>query len=341
MTKHFHILLAGVALLSSLPLVSRAQPRSLVVMSYNVENLFFPDDDPDKRDDDFTAEGAYNWTLAKFRQKCYNLASVIVSCNGWSLPDVVGLCEVEGPAAAEQFTDYMFRHSVVRYEPICFPTPDVRGVATALLYNPNTVVVESAYPINVSRPSEISDSNLVTRDVLYVRVRPRFSETRFHFFVNHWPSKMNAKWKQEHVARRVRQVADNILAEDSTSRIVMLGDFNSYANEHSLSETLGARTLCDTCRYRNLSGDVTRKSYKYKGHWDTLDHIIVTPAVCQYGRPYFRVVNVPELKMLEEDARNSGDKPRRTFIGPRFNETPEAAIGFSDHLPVMAILPFY
>ena len=84
---------------------------------------------------------------------------------------------------------------------------------------------------------------------------------------------------------------------------------------------------------RNLSADTRDYSYKYRGHWSTIDHVIVTPGVCEKGRPEFSVVRLPEL--LEPDDRNTGDKPYRTYNGRKFNVGANGEGGYSDHLPVM------
>lgn len=45
---------------------------------YNLENLWDTEDDPNNRgDDDFTPDGQYNWTEAKYQQKLKNIAKVI------------------------------------------------------------------------------------------------------------------------------------------------------------------------------------------------------------------------------------------------------------------------
>ena len=311
---------------------------TLVVMSYNVENLFDPDDNPLKNDDDFTPDGSYHWNESRFRKKAAQLTQVILSANGWHTPDVVGLCEVEGPdstglSAADLLVKYgSLSTQTVHYKPVCFPTPDHRGIATALIYNDDTLE-----PITLTNIYMSSDSlELYTRDILYAKMRTRRGGAVFHFLVNHWPSKFGGAERtiplRRFVALKTRHICDSILATDSEARIVLMGDFNDVASEPSLSDDLGAKTLCDTCLLRNLSADTPDFSYKYRGVWSTIDHIIVSPAVCAKGRPLFSVVKRDFL--LEPDDRNTGLKPKRTYIGRRYNE------GVSDHLPVMAKIAY-
>jgi len=39
------------------------------IMFYNVENLFYPTNDPLKNDDEFTEEGMRHWTFWRYNEK--------------------------------------------------------------------------------------------------------------------------------------------------------------------------------------------------------------------------------------------------------------------------------
>lgn len=317
--------------------------KQLVVMSYNVENFFNPEDDPNKNDDDFSPNGSYRWTEDRMRAKALRLSKAIVSANGWDLPDVVGLCEVEGPGRDEKGNAQMSGAELLvrygnmdkgslNYVPVCLPSPDKRGIATAMIYNANTMT-----PISF-RNIQVSDTSFITRDVLYAVMTERKTNQTFHFLVNHWPSKMGGAKTQGRrmaVAKRVRAVCDSILSTNADANIVLLGDFNDEAHEPSVSEWLGAKSKCDTAALRNLSSDCLpdMHSYKYHGKWSTIDHIIVSAGVCKYGRPAFSVAALPFL--LEPDDRNTGYKPFRTYLGKKFNAGQDGRGGYSDHLPVL------
>ena len=64
-------------------------------MFYNVENLFDCKDDSLKNDAEYLPEAKKRWDNYKYQQKVKYLAKVILAANGWNLPDVIGLCEVE------------------------------------------------------------------------------------------------------------------------------------------------------------------------------------------------------------------------------------------------------
>lgn len=319
----FTILLITISVVAS-----ASESDTLIIMSYNLENFFHPEDDPEKSDEAFTPEGTNHWTMSRARTKAAKVARVIVSVNNWNNPQIVGLCEVEGPQAAEFLVkEGELTTDNVHYNVICYPTPDNRGIAPAMLYNPNEVKIISSYPISMSLP----EKDFFTRDVLYAKIS--FHNNIFHVLVNHWPSKyggeMESMWKRDYVAKQTRSVCDSIVATDASAAIVLLGDFNDVASSDALVKEFGAES--NNTDYINLSSDTDKQSYKYQGEWGTIDHIIVSKSLCDVERPKFSVCDLPFL--LEADTRFMGYKPYRTFVGQKFNN------GYSDHLPVMIKIP--
>lgn len=295
---------------------------TLVIMSYNIENYFHSDDDPDKNDDDFTADGRFNWTEARMTEKAERIKKVIMAANGWNTPAMVGLCEIEGQKAV----DYLLEASGLKkiYKSICYPTPDKRGIDIALLYDDTKVELLSTKNICVSLP----DSDLYTRDILYVKIK--YAKQTFHVMMNHWPSKRGSgeesSWRREHAAQIARTTCDSINnAERGKANIILLGDFNDQANSKALTDVLGATKEGNP--YINLSGDVENASYKYNGIWGTIDHIIVSPEMCKTGRPQYKVIDLPFIR--ETDELYGGYKPLRTYGGRKYLH------GYSDHFPVM------
>lgn len=289
---------------------------TLTIASYNIENYFDVTDDTLKNDDDFTSDGYYRWTTGRAKMKALQLRKVLLSIRSISAPQIVGLCEVEGAKA----TDLLLRLSgmyKLGYDYVCFPTPDERGVATALLYNKYEIDTISTRAIYVSN----SELGLATRNITYAKLL-WLQEDTLHVLVNHWPSNYSgagaAAKKRDFVAHRARATVDSIFASDAEAKVVLLGDFNVPANDEVLSKTLCKEDLI------NLSPLSKEQSYKYQGKWQTIDHIIVSKNM---EIDNFHVGNFPFL--LEADSRG-GKKPFRTYIGMRYNG------GVSDHLPVFA-----
>ena len=91
MTRTLTILICVLAFLSH-PV--NAQP-GFRVMSYNVENLFDTEDNPDKNDNDFLPSGNHHWTRGRYYHKLQQIAKVISAAGEWDTPALIGLCEVE------------------------------------------------------------------------------------------------------------------------------------------------------------------------------------------------------------------------------------------------------
>ncbi len=294
---------------------------TLVIMSYNIENFFHADDDSTKNDEAFTPDGDYHWNIYRMNEKADRIKKVITAANGWNWPSIVGLCEIEGQKAV----DYLLSSSGLGkiYKGISYPTPDRRGIAVAMLYDPIKINVIESRPINVSVP----DSSFFTRYILYAKFI--FNSDTFHIMVNHWPSKYGGAtesiWKREHVATHARHICDSISSVNSKANIILIGDFNDTAEAPAISQVLGAKRT--DAPYINLSSDTEKSSYKYKGVWGTIDHIIVSPALCYPTRPQFSVCDLWFVR--EDDERYGGYKPFRTYIGLKYQS------GYSDHFPVM------
>ena len=299
-----------------------AKADTFVVMSYNVENFFHCQDDSLKNDDDFTPDGAYHWNYTKMEEKAQRIKKVIMAANGHNYPAVVGLCEVEGLKAVNYLL-YQSGLNQCGYKALCYPTPDRRGIAVAMLYDANRVTLIDSKAINVS----IADSSFLTRDVLYAKLQ--FETDTFHVFVNHWPSKYGGVnetiWKREHVARQLRSFCDSITSADAQAKMILVGDFNDTAEAPAIADVFGAKS--EGTDYINLSGDTESSSYKYRGDWGTIDHIIVSKNLCNVNRPLFKVCNLWFIE--ENDDRFGGLKPFRTYIGQEYHG------GFSDHFPVL------
>ena len=135
-------------------------------------------------------------------------------------------------------------------------------------------------------------------------------------FVVHLPSKRGgarASDSRREAATGVLQAAvDSLLADDPASRIVVMGDFNN--TDPSVGGLAPPPFAGEPARPGTL---------RYHGRWERIDHFFLSPATkgaMQIFAPGF---------LLEPDAAWLGDKPRRTYVGPRYHG------GLSDHLPIL------
>lgn len=315
-----------------IPAVSVLAQSRFRVMTYNVENLFDTRNDTLKNDNEFLPEGERKWDSRKYWDKLQKIAKVIAAVGEEQLPDLVALCEVENDSCLTDLT----QRSVLRragYRYVMTQSRDARGVDVALLYQParfRPLLVEN---IDV-HPEEIGQKP--TRDILHVTGLLQSSDT-LDVYVCHMPSRGGGKEETEpfriHTASMLRTSVDVILKERKLPRVLIMGDFNDYPHDRSLSQVLKAQrpaegkgTLSPNDLY-NLSDEIKPGTYRYQGEWNTLDHLIVTGNML----PARGRVFMPEW-LLEKDNTYGGYKPFRTYQGPRYLG------GYSDHLPVFADL---
>lgn len=307
------------------------------IMFYNVENLFHPSDDSLTNDDDFTPSGNYHWTYKKYYRKVAMIGKVIIALGEGDPPWVVGLAEIEN----ERVLKDLCYNSPLRkfdYGYVHYDSPDRRGVDVAVLYRREFVNVLKSEKIPIVFPFEPSSRN---RDILHATLG-FFSGDSLEIFVNHWTSRFGGYAatvpKRNYYAAVLRAKVDSILTDNEGAKILIMGDFNDYANNESLLEILGATEL----RYDTLSTELYNLSlsypvkgmvgsHKHEDFWGFLDQMIVNGIWLQ-SKKGVRLqsgmkIYAPDF-LLVEDEKYGGKKNYRTFLGPRYIG------GFADHLPV-------
>ena len=320
------ILLAFLLTLSSF--FSVAQTR-LTIVELNTENLFDTQHDSLKNDYEFLPDSPRHWTRTKYWQKLNRIGQTIISCgedsSGWSLPDIVGLCEVENDSVLFDLT----RRSLLRkarYEYVMTASDDVRGIDVALLYSPFSFRLIKADTIRVLPLSEMRP----TRDILHVEGEIENGDT-LHIFLLHAPSRMGGELYsrpfRKHVMERLCNAIDSVRDKYLDPKILVMGDFNDYADSPSLQFAYehGLFNVATGAHGRNGA----KGTYRYHGEWGSLDQILVSENLRSWVKDC-RVNDAPFL--LEKDTKYGGVKPRRNYNGMRFNN------GFSDHLPLILYL---
>ncbi|MDR1699359.1 MAG: endonuclease [Prevotellaceae bacterium] len=331
-------ILLPLVFLVSMAAFSQSGKSEMKIMFYNVENLFDPEDEPDKSDEEFTPKGTRYWSYPRYRQKLSNISKVIVALGGWEAPALIGLCEVENRKTMEDLTQqaplkrlgYQFIHQ---------ESPDERGIDVALLYQKEKYQPVHEEFIEINFPQ---DPSRKTRDILYSSGVVPTGDT-LHVFVNHFPSRYGGELVSEpnriFVASLLRRRVDSLLARNPQSLIVIMGDFNDHPDNRSIRDVLNAHEVKPPFKNTELYNLFAlyhaqgMGSYKFQGEWGALDQMIVSGALLtgeqrvSTTQDNARVFRADFL--LETD--NMGDKPFRTYTGFRFNG------GFSDHLPIYTI----
>lgn len=318
------------------------------VVSYNVENFFDTKPDTLTQDRDFTPGGRLHWNTERYTAKLLKIAGVIEAVGEGDFPAFVGLCEVEN---RKVLSDLVSKTQLAEadYGIVHQDSPDPRGIDVALLYRKKyfRVLKEVFLPVALS-----GEKKNYSRDVLQVTGILQGQDSLFrdtlHFFVCHFPSmsggEAESEWKREKAALVVKNRVDTLLKYSPNTALLILGDLNGKANRpaqafvlHTLSSD--SRQIENSRLYNTGYYLLHRNkgSYKYKGQWQTIDHILVSGNLLngqcrlQAGR---RLQVFAPLFLLEEDKTYYGYKPFRTYSGPRY------VGGYSDHLPLYLDLFF-
>lgn len=239
--------------------------QQISVMSYNVENLFDPTNDPLYNDDDFTPEGRHEWTYEKLDLKLQALSRVILSVEnpgGRSCPDVLGLIEVENYEVLRLWKDHYipecrYKHILIhRQDPSEPVLDDRRGIKVALM---------TRLDLDLDEPPT---QHLVYQGTRYILEAPlRMGEHPLRVFVNHWRSRVRGG--EENRARSAAFLRERLLKlnnEDPLMDIILMGDFNDEPENDSLRKVLGAQA-----RFDEVFFDLTRLFI-----WNTsFDHFVL------------------------------------------------------------------
>jgi endonuclease/exonuclease/phosphatase family metal-dependent hydrolase len=217
-------------------------PTELMLMQYNVENLFDPADDPLKDDDSFTPKGRDRWTEAKLDQKLRQLARVIGFVNGGRGPDVLALQEVENIDVLKRLCSEHLGGLGYK-EPILVEGPDVRGIDVALLTRLPLAeaAVDGGPAVRAHDPSR-ETWRKKSRLILEAALDAGAGRTLTVFAV-HFPSRRGgaaAEQERAEAASALRERAKALLAVDPDAEVVMAGDFNDGLRDHPIREVLKA-----------------------------------------------------------------------------------------------------
>ncbi len=341
MTRRFRIKFGMTIFLCCfyLSLFAQTRPRSegdLRLMFYNLENYFSPFVDSLNPQKEFTENSQLRWTWSRFVKKTNDIFKVIVAVGGATPPDLIGVCEVENRFVLNRIIYETplakFPYGIVHHE-----SPDARGIDVALLYSKETFKLLGSKFFSITLPTGRS-----TREVLLAKGVVNELDT-LHVMVCHLPSKYGGAAASEGsrmaAATQLRRIADSILTASSNANLVIMGDFNDTPDSRCIVEGLGVSA--------NLHGGASDSLYnlalplhhtdigsiKFQGKWELIDLFFVSGNLLNkespiYCRPTdYYIFQAPFL--LEPDETYTGQKPRRTYNGYRYNG------GISDHLPVV------
>lgn len=308
----------------------------MTFMFYNTENFFDSEDDSLTTDDEFTAKADRRWNSGRMYAKAERLGKVILAAGEWNPPVLAGLCEIENLHVLELLTG-MTPLVKYHYKIVQKDSPDRRGIDVALIYRPDLFEPFDYKAIVVNDPD---DRSFRTRDIL--RVSGIFNRCdTLHIFVNHWPSRYSGIMKTVKYRKLAAETLKNSILELKQRfpkpKIICMGDFNDGPADESIVRFLDARKADNP----SLEGELINLSAQWVNNpvqtiksqftWEVFDQLIVTDYFLDkndcFDLPKAEILKAEFL--LEPDVKFGGVKPRRTYVGFKYQE------GFSDHLPVV------
>jgi Predicted extracellular nuclease len=316
-------------------LTAQESKPELSVMFYNTENFFDVENDTTLKDDEYLRTAERRWTPARFRQKAERLAKVIVAAGKWNAPAIVGLCEIENREVLE-FLCKTEPLAKFHYKIIQKDSPDPRGIDVALLYRSDVFRPLDYEAIPVTDPE---NKAFKTRDILKVK-GILFGCDTVTFFVNHWPSRYGGLME----TKRIRQIASNTLKKsventvrnNKAIKIICMGDFNDTPTDESMQHLVESGKAFDSGNrwLVNLSkswitDDI--QTIKSRFRWEVFDQFVVSQNVLDTESGCkLKIAEIYKGQfLLENDLKYGGLKPKRTYVGFKYND------GFSDHLPII------
>lgn len=313
--------------------ICKERQQPVVILWWNVENLFDTKNDPGVDDDEFTPKGMRQWSDKKLLLKRLRIAQVFKAIRAdreyGKYPDIIAFAESEnrqvfaGTLAAIDRAGYAIDYR---------ESPDPRGIDIGLAWNPATVKFTGSKPYRVRL-----DDGRATRFVIAAGFIA--SGHPFSVVLNHWPSRaFDAEWSEKHriaAAKVTRRIVDSLRTGDQLAEIVVAGDFNDHPTDRSVRESLGSSFDSKAVRhsggrllYNCWNSASSPGSYYYKNQWARIDHMLVSAGLLDgkglsIDNRAFRVFSIPE--MFDQH----GNGLYQTYAKGKFKG------GYSDHLPLL------
>ena len=298
--------------------VSGARAQQTRILFWNLENFFdYHNDSLSTADAEFSSFGERRWTKKRFLTKCRTMAKALfwIGEQLGDMPDVLAFAEVENRYVLWKLLDETPLRKL-DYRIVHYDSPDPRGIDVALLYRSERWDTLSSQPCHVGQ----------TRDILQVTIIKKGVGDTLSILVNHHPSKYGgataSQIRRQAAVDRLRAVADS-LQQRGERHIVALGDFNDTP-DNPLYATLPPvlHSLADSLHRAG------RGTIRFNGVWELIDLAFVSESLRKRAR--MDLLTIPFL--MVRDGSHPGDKPLRTYEGPRYKG------GVSDHLPFMVTI---
>jgi endonuclease/exonuclease/phosphatase family metal-dependent hydrolase len=337
-----------------------------LVAFWNLENLFAPEDFPDR--EPWLADAVRNeltgWTQNLFDRKVGQLASIIVQMKGGAGPDLLGVCEVENRFALQAVANQLNAlrpnrgYQIVHVD----STRDQRGIDTAFLFDSNVLSTTpqelfSHWVMRRTGTRDITQATFITQ-----------AGNELIALANHWPSRSASAGRGSQYSAGFRATAGETLGywherireeKGRNAAILAMGDFNDDPFDDSLivhAQALRERgdvARAQSAKFYNLSwGYLTQVVTDHRGNEREVDGTLYFDGDANLFDQMLvargLLMGSSRLKVDEGSAKieafsemvdhRVGEGPIR-FGLPKGNAAENVnTFGFSDHFPISVVI---
>ena len=363
----FLFLLLSAAVLSSFTAPQQGEKRYALygVAFYNLENLFDTLHDAGKNDYEFLPDGRNKWGKMKYEAKLHNMSRVLSELCTDKLPAgpaVIGVSEIENRNVLE---DLLKQPALQKrgWQIVHYDGPDRRGVECAFFYNPRLFTLESSmlvpyYYKDKNQPdvdlgfyvdehkqvhayTELKgDTTHITRGFLVMS--GKLAGEKFHFIVNHWPSRAAGSEARERAGEQVYALKEALMQQDPGAKVVIMGDMNDDPANKSMTRSLQCKHKKQDIKADNdlfnpwwdMLYKVGQGTLLYDGKWNLFDQIVFSGNLLGSDRKTLKFYKNEVFMrdyLFQQEGRYKGNTLRTHAGGAWLN-------GYSDHLPTYIYL---
>jgi predicted extracellular nuclease len=277
------------------PVSTRTGPDGdFVITTFNVENLFDLENDPEKDDEGTTP------SPEELETKLRKLEAVIRA--ELRLPDIIVVQEVENATILAQLAERVNHGGGTSYRATSLGSSDRRGIENGFLWDQQRVVlkeakllsgpgVEKAFGSTSESPGReplVGSFDVHGRPIIVVGNHFRSKGGDDPLFGINDPPHRRTEAQRKAQARVVRDYADSILDNDPSAWVVIAGDLNDFqfgepgeGPDHPLAILEGSDGQVALTNLVLREDEAERFTYIYQGNSQVLDHILVSPQMLE------------------------------------------------------------
>lgn len=325
--------------------------RKFMLLSYNVENLFDTIPTGHTLDQEFTPQGAKEWTSSKYHHKVKQLSRVISSVNGWELPAIMCFVEVENKKVVSDLLRKSLGNDFKHYEIAITSGSDSRGIEVAMAWDKRLFKRHQQQDIpNLGKGSRKWTKNepsgrhslfltLVTKPERGMKLS-HFQPDTLHLIGTHMPSRRGGvkatEGKRKQTIRNIKRITDQLQDRSPHSKIIVMGDMNENPTDPAMRiiSNLKKGGFYNLSFSSHKSGEYT---HVHKGQRWFPDQMLITTSLLdateglRIDKKSFGIYS-PEYLFSPQSKGKRTRYPFRSFQGNHY------VGGFSDHLPIYVYL---